>query len=211
MEIYSLNAEKRKDFGKRLAGLRQKGLMPAVLYGKSEKSESISVPLKEFQKIFKSAGETSVLELALENEKKNVMIYDVQYDPVTSAPIHADFLAVKMDEPIEANVPLVYEGDSEAVKAGGVLVKVLHELEIKALPRDIPHKINIDISGLKTSEDKILISDLKLSSKVEILGKEMDDVIALIEIPQEETAEEASIDFEKIEATKEKKEEEKEE
>lgn len=210
--MFTLNADKRIILGKKLKKERQKGLMPAILYGKNQKTVPIFTPFKEFQKIYKKAGETNIIEILLENKKINTIIYDIQFDPLNDMPTHADFLIVKMDEPIEATVPLLFHGDSEAVKSGGILVKVIHELNVKALPQNLPHELEINISKLKTFNDKITISDIVLSKNVFILDKEPDDVIALIEIPREEEKETISeIDFTKIEAIKEKKEEEKEE
>lgn len=203
--MYTLNSEKRNIFGKKLKREREKGLIPAILYGSNTQNEPIFVSLKEFQKLFKKAGESTVVELILENQKKKVLISEVKSDPITGNPIHADFLAVNMAEPIEAVVNLVFEGESETVKMGNILVKVIRELTVKALPADLPHEIIIDISALKTIEDKILIKDLKLGKSVFILDKELDEVVALIEVPKEGAEETPSeIKFEEIEATKEK-------
>lgn len=212
MTTYILNVEKRNIFGKKVKAEREKGLMPAIIYGKDTENQPVFVFLKEFQKIYKEAGETSVIEVFIGGVKKNVMVYDISFDPINGVPVHADFLTVKMDKFIEATVPLVFHGEPEAVKLGGILVKVIHELNVKALPNDIPHELIIDLSKLKTLEDKIIVSDIKISKKVEILEKEPDEVIALIEIPKEEKEEAPSeINFESIEAIKEKKEEEEEE
>lgn len=208
MATYILNAEKRNILGKKVKTERKKGLMPAVIYGKDTENQPIFVSLKEFQKLYKEAGETSVIEVLIAGAKKNAMIYDISFDPINGIPTHADFLIVKMDEPIEATVPLVFHGESEAVRAGGILVKVIHELNVKALPNNIPHELAVDLSKLKTLEDKITVSDIKILKNVEILEKEPDEVIVLIETPKEETEETVSeINFESIEATKEKKEE----
>lgn len=208
MATYILNAEKRNIFGKKVKKEREKGLMPAVLYGRDTENQPIFISLKEFQKIYKEAGETSVIEISIGGTKKNAMVYDISFDPINGIPVHADFLTVKMNEPIEATVPLVFEGEPEAVKLGGILVKVIHELNVKALPNEIPHELIVDLLKLKTMDDKITVSDIKIPKKVEILEKEPDEVIALIEAPKEETEETpAEINFESIEATKEKKEE----
>lgn len=211
MTTYILNAEKRNIFGKKVKTEREKGFMPAVLYGRDTENQPIFVSLKEFQKLYKEAGETSVIEVLIDSVKKNAMIYDISFDPINGVPVHADFLMIKMDEPIEATVPLVFHGNPEAVKLGGILVKVVHELNVKALPNDIPHELAVDLSKLKTLEDKITVSDIKILRNVEILLKDPDEVIALIEIPKEEVKDtSAEINFESIEATKEKKEEEEE-
>ena len=162
--------------------------MPAVFYGKKDESRPIFVSFKDFQKIYKEAGETSVIELNLDDgNKKNVLIHDIKFDVLSGTPIHADFLVVEMDKPIQTVVPLEFLGESDAVKSlGGILVKVLHEIEVEALPANLPHQLEVGISKLKTLEDKIFISDIKLPDGVKILERESDEVVALIEIPQEE-------------------------
>lgn len=208
--MITLNAEKRNIFGKKLKAARKEEKMPAVFYGKKDKSQPIFVSFKDFQKVFQETGETSVIELNLEGVKKNVLTHDVAFDPLSGVPVHADFLVIEMDKPIQTTVPLEFIGESDAVKSlGGILVKVLHEVEIEALPENLPHQLEVALSQLKTLEDKILISDIKLAAGVKILEREPEEVVALIEIPQEEKPEEAAtIDFEKIEATAEKKKEE---
>lgn len=143
--------------------------------------------MKEFERVLHEAGETSLVMLKLENGKNyNVLIHDVAKDPLTLKPIHADFYAVRMDKPIEAKVPLEFAGESPAVKnEGGILVKVLHELEVKALPKDLPHQINVDISRLEKFEDKILVKDLVLPSGV-MAYIPAEEVVVLVEPPRSE-------------------------
>lgn len=162
--------------------------MPAVLYGEGLESTPLSVTAREFDKVLAEAGETSLVTLKLENGKThNVLIHDVAKDPLTLKPIHADFYAVKMDKPIEAKVPLSFIGDSPAVKnEGGILVKVLHELEVKALPKDLPHEIAVELSRLEKIADKIHVRDLALPSGVS-LQVPADEVVALVEPPRSET------------------------
>ena len=176
------------------------------MYGKKLNSQPIFVHLKEFQKTFKEAGGTSVLNLNIENNEQKAIIYDVAYDPLTDEPIHIDFLAVDMHKPIEAAVNIVFEGESEAVKLGGVLVKVVHELLLKALPDKMPRELKTDISKLKTAKDKLLVSDIALPKGASVIDKNPKDIVALIEEIKEETEEEKEIDFSKIESSKEKKE-----
>lgn len=206
--MFSLNVEKRNVFGKKLRSYRLQGLLPAVYYGKKSENQAIFIPQKEFQKLFKEAGETSIIELKIDGTGKNVLIHNVDLDPLSNRPRHADFLVVEMDKPIEAAVPLSFVGESDAVKTlGGILIKVVHELQVKALPANLPHELKVDISKLKSVNDKIFASDVKTPKEIEIL-EDLNEIIALIEMPTEEKAEEETkIDFEKIEATKEKKEE----
>lgn len=153
--------------------IRKSGGVPAVLYGHKVKNINISLNEKEFGLVYKVAGESSVLKLEVDGEKspRNVLIYDTALDPVLGSVSHVDFYEVKMDEKISARIPLVFEGESPAVKSeGGVLVKNIYEIEVEAFPQDLPHEINIDISKLATFQDVITLADLPISSKVKMLG-----------------------------------------
>lgn len=171
-----LKAETRAIAGKKVNQLRQAGKIPAVLYGHNVKSQNLSIDAKEFNKTFKQIGETSVLELTVGEKKHNVLVHDLDRHPLSHEVQHVDFYAVRMDEKIKVKAPLVFVGESPAVKnEGGVLVKALHEVEVEALPKDLPKEIEVDISLLATFENKIHVSDLKLGSGVKVLleGQEM--------------------------------------
>ncbi|MFZ2205244.1 MAG: 50S ribosomal protein L25 [Minisyncoccia bacterium] len=200
---------KSRDIKEDLKEMRKAGELPAVFYGADKKTTSISVSKIEFKKVWLKAGESSTVEITTPEGKVNVLIHDVQVDPVTDEPIHIDFLAIDMNKKITVSVPLEFEGVSEVVKNGtGTLVKVAHEIEVEALPKDLPHNIVVDISKLKTLHDQVLISDLKVPAGVTILG-EADEVIASIAVQVEEVEEEASpVDLSAIEVEKKGKKEE---
>lgn len=206
-----LKAEKREIFGKKLKSARKDGKMPAVVYGKGKATESIFVALKDFKKVWKEAGESTIIELQEKSPKKpeNVIIKEVAIDPVSDEPLHVDFFKIEMDKPIRVSIPLVFEGLAPAVKElGGVLVKILHEIEIEALPKDLPSEIKIDISKLKTLEDRITIGDLNIPNNIKIDTK-ADEIVALIEEPQkEEVIEERKIEDIEVEKKGKEKEEE---
>lgn len=209
-----LKAEKRDVFGKRLSTFRKDGKLPAVLYGPKDPSQSFFVSASDFKRIWQKAGESGIVELDIENPstglrtRKQVLIYDVDVDPLRDEPRHVDFYVVDMAKKTTVSVPLSFEGEPPAIKTlGGVLVKVIHELEVEALPADLPSELKVDISALKTFEDKIMVADLKVPQGAKILS-EPDDVVALIEEPQEEVVtEEETASIEDIEVTGEKKEE----
>jgi large subunit ribosomal protein L25 len=211
--MLELQAENREVFGKKLKDFRKKGQLPAVLYGPKEDAQSLFVLLKDFKKIWKEAGESTVIQLNLGKSKKEVLIQDVVQDPVKDEPIHVDFYAVLMDKPIQAAIPLVFEGEPPAVKDGGILVKVTHEIEVEALPKNLPHELSVDISVLNNFGDKISAKDIVLPNGVNLVSAG-DEVVVLIEAPKEEEAPpaEEKISFEEIEvAGAKEKEEEKEE
>ena len=213
--MLELQTENRNIFGKKLEPFRKKGKLPAVLYGPKEKARPIFISLKDFKKIWDEAGESTVIQLNLGDTKKEVLIQDVAMDPVKGEPVHVDFYAVLMDKPIKASISLVFEGISPAVKnLGGILIKVMHELEVEALPKNLPHELSVDISALASFENKISAKDIILSKGVKLISNP-EETIALIEAPREEEApaSEEKIAFEEIEVVgkKEKEEEEKKE
>jgi len=170
--------------------LRKSGQIPGVLYGHGIDNVHLSLNQGEFEKAFRKAGESTIIEVTTEDGKlHNVLIHDVQRHYLTSQPIHVDFYEVKMTEKLTATVPLEYVGESDAVKMlGGTLVKVINEVEVECLPADLPHNIEIDISHLKTFSDSITIKDLKISDKVEIKA-EADEMVAMVQQPRDVEAE----------------------
>ncbi len=200
---------KNRDIKQDLSEMRKAGELPAVFYGLNKKTTSISVSKIEFKKVWQQAGESSAVKISTPEGDVDVLIHDVQVDPVTDDPIHADFLVIDMNKKITVNIPLEFEGISEAVKSGsGTLVKVLHEVEVEALPKDLPHNIVVDISKLATLDDQILISDLKAPAGVTILA-EADEVVASIAEQKEEVEEVAApVDLSAIEVEKKGKKEE---
>lgn len=188
--------------------LRQEGFMPAVVYGAGKINTMLSINIKDFIKVWKNAGESTTINLDTPDGSIEALIHDVQMDSVKSIPIHVDFLAIDANKVIEVEVPLEFIGVSEAVKTGaGVLVKILHELEIEALPKNLPHNIEVDISSLVTVDDLIKVKDLKLPTGVRLLNDE-EDVVASISVQKDEVEVEGSIDLSQIEVEKKGKKEE---
>lgn len=209
----TLQAEIRDIKGKKNKTLRQKGLIPAVLYGPGIQNYDLAVSENNFEIVRRQAGASSLVELSVEGASQpfRVLINDFQRDPVTSKILHIDFYQPDLTKEIEAKVPLIFIGESTAVKdLGGTLVKNISEVTVKALPLDLPREIKVDISCLKTFDDSITIKDLSLSPNVKVL-KHLDEIVALVEPAQEVEKElEAPIE-ENVEAVeqivKEKKEE----
>lgn len=194
MTTLELKSEKREIFGKKVKTLRNKGLVPAVVYGGKDNVPLI-LKLDDFKKVFKNSGETALVRLFIDSSAsaKNVLIYNVSHNPVTSEINHIDFREVEMDEKITAKVPLVFFGNSLAVSdLGGVLVKAIHELQVRALPSDLPHQIEVDISSLKTFDDNILVKDIKIYKNVEILDNISTSVASVVPPRSEAELEELS-------------------
>lgn len=189
MNKIQLKAENR-ELKTNVNGLRKAGLLPAVLYGHNVKNQHLTLNLGEFEKAFRKAGESTIIELETSDGQTHpVLIHDVQLHFLTSAPIHADFYQVSMTEKLKAKVVLEFFGESKAVKElGGVLVKVLSEVEVECLPADLPHNIPVDISRLNVIADIIHISDLKINPKVKILLGQ-DEIVAKVQPPRDIEAE----------------------
>jgi len=209
-----LSAKVRKETGKKTSVLKNSGRIPAVIYGHKVENVLLDVDYKEFQKVLREAGESSLIELDIEGdkEKRPVLVHELQRDPVTDKLIHIDFFQASLTEEVEVKVPLVFEGTSLAVKdLGGTLVKNISELDIKALPQDLPHEIKVSVDGLNTFEDHILVKDLNIPKGVKVLA-EPDEIVLSVSQPEnveEELAEELEEKVEDVEKVeKEKKTEE---
>ena len=190
-----LDAKIRKDFGKKTKTIKKAGEIPAVVYGPETKNTSIQVDEKEFKKVFKEAGESSLIELLVDSHKKPVLVHEIQKDPVSDKIIHIDFFQPSLKEEVEVKIPLVFLGTAPAEKdLGGTLVKNILEIEVKALPQNLPHQIVVDIDSLKTFEDHILIKNLKLPEGVKIT-KKPDEIIASV-LPPQKVEEELAVPIE---------------
>ena len=183
----TLSADTRKVTGRKVKTLRAEGILPANVFGKKIKSETIQVAFSDFKKVFEEAGETQIVELVLGGKKRPVLVANVQVDPVTDDFIHADFHEIDLKEKVTATVPVELTGEAPAEKEGlGILVQLIQELDVEALPAELPESLEVDISGLAKVDDAVLVKDLKLDrSKVEIDSEE-DAIVAKIEEPQKE-------------------------
>ncbi|MEK7621921.1 MAG: 50S ribosomal protein L25 [Patescibacteria group bacterium] len=205
--MLTLKAEVRTTFGKKLKTERQAGRLPIVFYGRKEVPVSLFVPLADFKKVLRSAGESSIITLVTPVGQKSVLVHEVSYHPVNREPIHADLYVIEQDVVLKIKVPIEYTGLAPAVKElGGTLLKVLHELEIEALPKDLPHGITVDVTVLATIESQILVRDLRLPTGVTTTHR-LEEVVAAITVAKEEVEETAPIDLSAIEVEKRGKEE----
>lgn len=204
--MIELNTKKR-DVKEDLEEIREGGFMPAVFYGKKAPSTPISINKVDFLKAWKQAGESTVVSLKGEDANVSALIQEVLLDPVTGEPKHADFYVFDKDKKIEISIPLEFVGVAPAVKdLGGLLVKVMHEIKIEALPQDLPHQITVDISHLSEFGSQIHASDIILPNGVTLL-EQPEEVVVLVNEPKEEVeAEAAPIDLSSIEVEKKGKE-----
>lgn len=181
--------------------LRAQDMIPAVYYGSGKDAVSIAVPARDFVKVLKEAGETTAVILTIGAEKISTLIHDTQRNPVDGSVMHVDFLVIDMKKEIEVAVPLEFTGTAEAEKNGlGTLVKVLHEVHVSALPTDLPHNLEVDVTGINTLDDQIHVSDITLPKGVTMIT-EGEEVVALV-APFAEEKEEVAVDLSAIEVEK---------
>jgi len=200
---------KIRDVDENLEEMRKIGELPAVFYGSNKKTTSISISKIDFKKVWEKAGESSTIKISTKDGDVDVLIHEVQADPVTGEPIHVDFLAIDMNKKIKIEVPFEFTGISEAVKSGlGILVKVLHEVEIEALPKDLPHNLIVDISKLETLDSQILVSDIVLPTGVTMITKGNEVVASIAEQKEEKEEIVVPVDLSAIEVEKKGKKEE---
>jgi len=184
--MIELKAEPRDIVGKKVNKLRRNGQVPAVLYGHGIKPTNLAVDAKELNRVFNQTGETSILSLVLGGKKHNVLIHDMEKDPLGEQILHVDLYEVRMDEKLKAKIPLIFVGESPLVKTeGAVLIKPLQEVEIEALPQDLPKEIEVDVSGLASYQDHIRVKDIKPGNGVKILS-EAEDIVASVVPPRSE-------------------------
>ncbi len=184
-----LKAVKRSVLGKGVEKLRKAGTMPAVVYGAKDEAVAIELSARDFARALKDAGESTVIQLSIDGEEKNVLIHDVDVDPITNEPRHADFYAVQKGQKIEIKIPIEFTGESPAVKEFGAnVIKVLHEVEIEAEVMNIPHGLTVDIGTLTTLESQIVAKDITLPPGV-VLKTDPDEVVATVSMPEEEPEE----------------------
>ncbi len=165
-----LTAVKRDQFGRAARLVREKGLIPAELYGNGIKNEHVAVAIKDFRRVLKQAGETTLITLVIDGKKHPVFIHEVTTHPVSDAIMSIDFYQVRMDEKLTMKVPLLFVGEASAVKEkGGVLVKAMSELKVEGLPADIPQNIEISLAPLSDIGSSIHVSDLSIAKNLKIV------------------------------------------
>jgi large subunit ribosomal protein L25 len=187
MDHFVLHAQPRTAIGKVVDHVRRQRLIPAVMYGHGLKSASLQLDASEFQKIYRQAGSTSLVDLTVaDGSPVKVLIQSVQRHPTRQSVLHVDFYQVKMTEKIEAEIELSIEGESPVVKeSGGILIRALDKLKVSCLPGDLVPTIAVNIEALKTFEDRIHVKDLALPKGIEpLLGGE--EVVISVSKPRSE-------------------------
>lgn len=193
MKKLTLKAEKRKIFGRKVKKLRQEEILPANLYGKKVKSLALQLNLKDFLAVWSQAGETNIIELAITKEEKihSVLIHNLQIHPVSDAPLHVDFREIDLKEKVQVVIPIELSGEAPAVNKGGVLVLLLKEIQVEALPTDLPEKFVVDVAKLAEIGQSLSVKDLQYDkAKIELLVEDENLLVVKIEEPAKEEVEE---------------------
>ncbi|QQG47664.1 MAG: 50S ribosomal protein L25 [Candidatus Woesebacteria bacterium] len=186
MSTQKIKAENRKITGRKVKALRSQGILPANIFGKKIKSVAIQVDYKDFEKVYHEVGETGIIEIILAKKTLPTLISNLQKDTVTGKIIHADFHSIDLKEKVTAKVPVEIKGESPAVKNGlGTAVQQLDEIEIEALPTDIPEKFVVDITSLENVDDGIYVKDIKFSKKIEV-KEDLEKIVISVQPLQKE-------------------------
>lgn len=202
-EKHQIKAEIRTILGRKIKKVRKTGILPSTIYGKGIESISIQFELKELEKILKESGESSLVEIVVGDKNIPVLFRNPQYHPVSDDLIHIDCYKVNLKEKITTMIALEFVGESLSVKNGNLLVTVTDEVEVEALPTDLPEHIEVDLSILEDLESIITVADLNVDkSKIEMLTHE-EQVVIKTEEPkeEEEISEEEELTPEDVEAT----------
>lgn len=192
MAEYSLTLKKRVETGKKLKNLRNEGLIPSVVYGAGEPILAASEYVAS-EKVLEKAGYHSPIDLDIDGKKQLAIVKDVQLDPVSRKIVNVEFHAIKANAAVEATTPIViinFEASEASKIYHFAMTQAMEEIDVKAKPADLPAELTVDASGLKSVDDKIVLSDIKLPAGVEFADKEMsaEQVVASLYDPAAEAA-----------------------
>ncbi len=197
MKSSSLNAFPRTESGRiGVRKLRATGRVPAVIYGRKTAPRNIEVDAKELKHLIHgTASENIVVDLSIENDTNKsrlAVVQEVQHNPISGIVLHVDFHEVDETEPVEIMVPLETIGEAIGVKTGGgMLEHVMFKVKVKALPRDLPEMIVIDVTELSVGQ-AIHLGEIKAPKGVEILGESSQPVVSIAEPKTADAVEEAA-------------------
>lgn len=197
-----LKVEKRKVLGKKVKKLRRDGILPGNVYGKDIKSTSVQTSVKDFINVYGKTGETGLVDLDLDGTAIPVLIQNV-YRDFRGNYLHADFFKVNLKEKVKANVPLEIIGEPKAVTEKiGILINIISEIEVEALPESLPEKIDVSVEHLANIDDQITVADLKIDEGVEVLTDKAQVVAKIDELVSKEALEQAAEEAAAAEAAK---------
>jgi large subunit ribosomal protein L25 len=185
MEKFTLTVEPRLTIGKAVTALRREGKIPLVLYGHNVESRNLQVDRIAFERVYRGAKGTHLVELTVEGTSVMTLIHETQRHPLSGEFVHADFLQVNMNEVITAEVPIEFVGEAKAVKElGGTLLKNIDAVSVECLPAALPEKIVVDITVLHGFDDTVTVGELVVPAGVKIVDIEPTEVVALVNAPR---------------------------
>jgi len=181
----SLTLKKRELTGKKVAALRRSGQTPGTVYGHSLDAMSVQAPEMVVAKVVAKAGKHHLVDLDIDGKKKLGLIKSIDIDPVKNTVRHVAFHIVKQNEKVETDIPikLIGEGESEAEKAGLVVLQNLDNLAVRALPKDLPDVLEVSITHLVGAGESVTIDDIKIPSGVELVEEDTSIAIANVYEP----------------------------
>lgn len=187
MQDVTLQAKTRQPGKKAVQSLRQSGMVPGIVYGQGDEAQPITVPAKEAEEAFLTAGANRLVGLTIDDKKPvNTLFVDVQHEPLSGELRHFDLYKVRMDEEIEAEVPIHFENDAPATyEQDGVLVKNMETVEVRALPDKLPESFTVNLETLTEINDTVHVSDLDVPEGVAVLGEE-DELVVKVDPPRSE-------------------------
>lgn len=195
MAEQTLIAERRSAIGKKVKSIRREGLVPAVLYGSGVDGQPIQLDAREAEQLLSEASASTLVDLKVNGEEHKVLVRDVQRDVIQRDLQHIDFLKVAMDVTIRTAVPVELVGEAPAAKElGGVLVTGVTEIEVEALPADLPDRVLVDLEPLEEIDDAITVDDLFLGDGVRVLTDPDENVAHVIYLAEEEEEEEEELE-----------------
>lgn len=170
----ALTVKPRETHGKKVAALRKQAIVPAVVYGAGMQPASIQVEYGAMEKVYRQAGRHTPIHLTIGSKKRIALIKSIEFDVLTHAIEHVSFHAVKANEPVMADVPvrLVGMGESPAERAGLIVLQTIEQLQVKALPMDLPEVLEVSVASLETADDKITVADITVPEGVEIVDND---------------------------------------
>ena len=184
--VHLSTAPRSQDITSRKA--RRNGQVPCVVYGNNVENQSFQCEVVALTKAYTKAGESTLVELEVNNKKIPVLFHDVAFDPMTDKISHVDFYAVDMNKEVEADVSIHFEGESPAVKQGAILVTAMDSVTVRCLPKNLPHSLHVDLSKLVEMESQLTVADIVIPQGVTLLA-EPDAVIAVTQEPRPEEVE----------------------
>lgn len=168
--------------------LRKQGVVPAVFYGPKEKATSIAIDARRLEHVWKEAGETTIVTLKGIGEDKDTLIHDAQFHPISGTLLHVDFYVLEKGKKVKIKVPLEFKGVAPAEKAGHIVVKTLHQIEIEVIPQELPQSLAVDLSKLENVGDHIVARDIMLPPSASLVASP-DEIVASVKEFKEEAVE----------------------